>query len=134
MSNIEKFIVFVNDLTTDIFYEKLYTTGEVLYFRGGCYILAQIIKNYYPSCDIVLSKYNDHCGVLYKGEVYDATGKVENKDDFAIANEEDILYMEDRFGGQLVHLNIYEVITKEIENIGRMNFLFENGDKVLKKD
>ena len=44
--NIEKFIVFVNDLTTEIFYERLRCNGEYLYQNGACYEFVKIMKEY----------------------------------------------------------------------------------------
>ena len=95
---IEYFVRFIIDLANDELYEHLDGNAEYYFLNGGCYELAKILKKYIENSKIVINKSFDHCGILYNGKIYDASGIVEEISDFAIASDEDIKYMEDRFG------------------------------------
>lgn len=94
----ERFINFVVDLTNDELYELVEGNAEIYFLQGGCFEFAKILKAYIKNLQIVISKNLDHCGVLYDGNIYDASGKVENKNIFNKASQTDLKYMEERFG------------------------------------
>ena len=100
--NILTFIEFVIDLANDdpIFYE---TAGNGIdakyYFRnGGCYELYKIVKHYFPECHCMINDTLDHCAISYKDKVYDSHGEITDTTHFFEASDEDIAYMERRFG------------------------------------
>lgn len=121
--DIEKFIVFMNDLTTEIYYEKLMCNGETLFQSGACYEFVKIMKNFFEIENILIEKSFDHCAIEYKGNYYDSKGLIKEKDKFTIANDEDILYIEDKFGGHLTKYQISDTIINEISNIGKVPYL-----------
>ena len=94
----EEFINFIINLTDEEIGD--YLDGDVKHYflNGGCYEFAKILKNYVKGSKFVINKDSNHCGILHLGNVYDATGKVDNKEVFHIATEEDKEYMEFRFG------------------------------------
>lgn len=120
---IEKFIVFVNDLTTKVFYEKLKCNGEYLYQNGACYEFVNIIKRYFEIDNILINKEYSHCAFEYKNDYYDSMGIIKNKENYFIATEEDILYMVDQFGGHLFSYHICETIIDEISHIEKIPYL-----------
>lgn len=118
--NIEKFITFVNDLATEVYYEQLNCDGRTLFQNGACYEFIKIIKKFFEIDNILIEKGYNHCAFEYKGNYYDSTGLIKDKEKFSVATEEDILYIEERFGRHLIHYQIYETIISElllIENI-----------------
>ena len=95
----EKFIDFVIDLVEED--EFFYNTGldaKNYFLNGGCYELYKIINHYFPTTKCMVIENCCHCAIGYKNNIYDATGKLENKDEFRLANEVDKKYMEDNFG------------------------------------
>ena len=121
---VEKFVEFIVDLANDELYEKLDGNAELYFLNGGCYELAKVIKNYVPMCEIVINKDSTHCAIKYKDEIYDATGKIENKEDFITAKKEDIEYMEDRFGiPELRYINNVTISDFLIEELKKCNIL-----------
>ena len=95
---IERFIEFIVDLANDELYEKLDGNAKYYFLNGGCYELAKVLKKYIPNSKIVINNESDHCAILYNGKIYDASGIIEGRSNFKIANNEDIEYMEDKFG------------------------------------
>ena len=96
----EDLISFIIDLANEELYEHLDGNNAREYFlHGGCYEFSKTIKSFIKSSKIVINrKTNAHCGVLYDRNIYDASGKVKNPQDFEIANNDDLKYMKDRFG------------------------------------
>ena len=121
--NIEKFIEFINDLTTEFYYEKLLCNGKTLFQSGGCYEFVKIIKEFFDIDNILISKDFCHCAIEYKESYYDSKGLIENKEHFSVATDEDILYIEDRFGGHLTKYQISNTIINEISLIEKVPFL-----------
>lgn len=121
--NIEKFIIFINDLTTEVYYDNLTCSGETLFQSGACYEFVKIMRNYFEIENVLIEKTNDHCAIEYKNNYYDSKGLIEDKDRFTVATDEDILYIEDRFGGHLARYQISETIINEIANIEKVPYL-----------
>jgi len=121
--NIEKFIEFINDLTTEVYYERLMCNGEILFQNGACYEFVKIMKNYFEIENVLIEKTFDHCAIEYKDNYYDSKGLIEDKDRFSIANDEDLLYIEDKFGGNLIRYQISDTIINEIANIDKVPYL-----------
>lgn len=121
--NIEKFIVFLNDLTTEVFYERLRCNGEYLYQNGACYEFIKIMKEYFDIDNILINKKYSHFVFEYKNNYYDSMGIIENKENFLVATEEDILYMMDGFDGHLFSYHIYETMIDEISHIQEIPYL-----------
>lgn len=94
----EYFINFVIDLANEELYEYLDGDAKSYFLQGGCFEFAKIIKGYIKSSQIVINKDYEHCGILHEGNIYDATGKVKERNQFLKANQKDIEYMENRFG------------------------------------
>lgn len=119
MNEMEMLINFINDLATDLYYERLYVDGKFLFLNGGCLNLVKIIQTYvpYPTTQIYLKNDLEHCAIKYKNELYDATGKIIDYENYKLATPEDLLYMEDRFGNHLEYLHIYETIINELSMI-----------------
>ena len=93
----EQFINFVIDLANEDLYTQLDGNAKMYFLHGGCFEFAKILKQYVKGSQIVLNKEFNHCGVLYSGNVYDATGMVKEKDKFIKVNENDLKYMENYF-------------------------------------
>ena len=121
--DIEKFIIFINDLTTEMFYDQLMCNGEDMFQYGACYEFVKIMKNYFEIDNILIEKNFEHCAIEYKGNYYDSKGLIEDKERFTVANDEDILYIEDRFGGHLTKYQISDTIINEISNIEKVPYL-----------
>lgn len=117
--NIEQFIEFVVDLADDVLYDKLDGKAKLFFIKGGCYEFAKVIKEYISKSQIVINKNSDHCAISYNGNIYDATGKINDLTDFKVADSEDIKYMEARFGiPELQYVNnltISDFLIKEIK-------------------
>ena len=94
----EEFINFIIDITDEEIGNYLDGNVKHYFLNGGCYEFAKILKNYIKESKIVINKDSNHCGVLYLGNVYDATGKVDKKEEFQVATDKDQEYMEFRFG------------------------------------
>ena len=94
----EKFINFIIDLADEELGD--YLDGDVRHYflNGGCYEFAIILNNYVEGSKLVINKDSNHCAILHSGNVYDVTGKVEEKDEFDIATNKDKEYIEFRFG------------------------------------
>ena len=114
--SISKFIEFIIDLTNedDIFLGTDFN-AKIYFLNGGCYELYKIVKHYFHSAKCVIAKTNDHCAILYKDKIYDATGIRQDVENFKIANSNDIEYMDNYFG---LHLNTLEAsnLIKKIDN------------------
>lgn len=94
----EKFIDFVIDLANDELYDFFDGDAKAYFLGGLCFEFAKILKEYIKESQIIIDTKNAHCGVLYEGNNYDASKRPDKKYNFTIANEEDIKYMENRFG------------------------------------
>lgn len=113
--NIEYFIEFIIDLVNefDFFYTQQ-INSRYYFLNGGCYELYKVVKHYFPDVICVITKTLDHCGIFYNNNVYDANGKVQNPNNFVIAREIDIKYMEDSFGRGIKNLESEHII-EELE-------------------
>lgn len=121
--NIEKFIEFVVDLATEVYYDEYYISGKALFTGGGYFIFPEIIRNYFDIEDLLIRNTGDHWAFSYKGEYYNANGLITDKENYKIADEEDILYMRERFGGHIVHLKVYETMMYELNIIDNLPYL-----------
>lgn len=108
--SIEKFIEFVKDLVNefDFLYEQQ-VDSEYYFLHGGCYELYKVVKYYFPNVQCVIKKDLKHCAILYNDKIYDITGKINDIENYRIADTEDIRYMEHCFG-----LNIKELQKENI--------------------
>jgi len=108
-----KFIEFVADLVSefDIFYEKQ-ISSKPYFEHGGCYELYKVVKHYFPDAQCVVHKQIKHCAILYENEIFDINGKVDNIDDYRIADAEDLRYMENSFGTHVEQLKNANIITE----------------------
>jgi hypothetical protein len=71
----------------------------ITYFlRGGCYQLAKVITYFVKNSTIVVNEELTHCAVMYKNNLYDARGRIKDSNRYKVASNEDLLYMEERFG------------------------------------
>lgn len=125
----QEFIDFIIELTDEELYEYFDCVGSKYYFlHGGCYEFAKIIKHFVNKSTIVIDENSEHCGILYKENIYDASGLVEEKEKFKIANKDDIDYMEGRFGipekQNIKGKRISKYIIDEIKKCN-LNFLTE---------
>ena len=126
----EKFIEFINDLTTELYYDSLRVDGKYIYLHGAGLTFIKIIENYFNIDNVYISKDNKHCAFSYKGILYDAAGTIKNIDNFKIANNEDILYMRNMFGGHLIDRHIYDTVISEMNKIENIPYL--TNEKVKK--
>ena len=96
----EDLINFIIDLANEELYEHLDGNNAREYFlHGGCFEFSKIIKSLIKSSRIVINRRtNSHCGILYERNIYDVLGKVNNPQDFEIASNDDLEYMQERFG------------------------------------
>ena len=114
--NIDRFINFINELVDDEFdYILGGASAEYYFLHGGCYELYKIVSHYYKDANCVINKNLDHCAILYNNSIYDASGIIENKENYQVASNEDIEYMERHFG---LHINALEAdsLIKEIND------------------
>lgn len=95
---IKQFIEFMVDLANDELESLVDRNAQLYFLNGGCLEFARALNSIIPGSSIVINEDSEHCGVLYKGRVYDASGDITNKIRYRIANKEDLEYMEDRFG------------------------------------
>lgn len=123
--NMARFIEFVADLVSefDIFYER--EVNAYYYFNhGGCYELYKVVKHYFPTVECMMRKDLKHCAILYNNELFDITGKIENKEDYIKALPEDFLYMERCFGHHIIELEEKNIII-EIDKCRVKGMLYE---------
>ena len=130
MNNIEKFIEFINDLTTELYYERLRVDGKYIYTHGAALTFIKIIENYFNIDNIYIKNDNEHCAFKYKDYLYDACGIIKNIEDYKIANSEDIIYMRNMFGDHLKDRYIYDTIINEMNKIDNIPYL--NNEKIKK--
>lgn len=110
-----KFIDFIVDLVNefDIFYDRE-VDSKYYFLHGGCYELYKIVKHYFPNSQCMISKDLKHCAILYDNNIFDITGRLNNKNYFMLATVEDIRYMERCFGLHIDELKSCYIIN-EIE-------------------
>lgn len=108
-----KFIEFIADLVNefDIFDERE-VDAKYYFLHGGCYELYKVVKHYFPQSQCMISKDLKHCAILYNNEIFDITGKLENKNYFMLATTEDIRYMERCFGLTIEQLKKDNIISE----------------------
>ena len=133
----EKLIEFINDLTDDLFYEKVFVSAKDIYTCGGCYEFAKIIKHFIPDSIIYISNPDEinHCAIYYNNELYDATGNITyDIDKFHEADKLDFVYMDDCFGGNITNLSISKTILYEMKYIN-IDYILDsiNPKKMTKK-
>lgn len=131
----EELITFINDLATDLFYEKTYLLGKDLFQRGACYELFLIINSIEKGTRLRIHKTRNHVAFEYENELYDSTGQLDNKDDYRTPTKDDISFINEYFGESYRHLNIKETMLRELEiiNIKEIRKRFNNKkQKVLK--
>ncbi len=119
MNDMMQFITFIKELVDDEFYQAIEPVSAEVYFAGGgCYEFAKILKTFLPGSKVMITKDYNHCGVYYKGKVYDAKGVCE-KEDFQDLTEEDKLKLDDpwRYGIPEVKFEGKEVATAVSEEI-----------------
>lgn len=123
--NMLEFIVFILELTDEELYEKLTNTNaQTFYLTGhGSLELARILKKYYNEGKIVRQKGNFHFAFDYNNEVYDATGVVEDKENYIEATQNDINYTEDRLKFHEFVTNNENVSERIINEIPKCNIL-----------
>lgn len=129
----EHFIEFINDLTTELYYDRLRVDGKYIYTHGAALTFIKIIENYFNIDNVYIRNDNEHCAFSYKGVLYDAYGIIKNPSDFKIANNEDILYMIDMFGGHLKDRYIYDTVIGEMNKIENIPYLNNEKVKVYEK-
>ena len=119
----EKFIEFIKHLVDefDFLYERQ-VNAEYYFLHGGCYELYKVVKYYFSDVRCVIKKDLKHCAILYKDEIYDITGKIEDRENYKIADAEDIRYMEHCFGLNIKELKKENIIA-EIEKCNIKKFL-----------
>lgn len=123
VENIERFINFINDLATEIYYEQLMCDGKTLFQCGACYEFVKIIKNFFEIDNILIDNDYCHCAIEYNGNYYDSLGIIRDKENFSVATEEDMLYIEERFGVHFIRYKIYETIMNEMSCIENIPYL-----------
>lgn len=96
--DIYKFIEFVIDLVQEDDYFMNFGSAKQYFLNGGCYELFKVVKNYFPDAICMIKKDGGHCAILYEDKLYDATGELDDIENFDKATEEDFPYMEDLFG------------------------------------
>lgn len=102
-------------LTADLYCGYSKEDARELYLQGGCYELAKIIKDFVDGITIYINKEKDHCVFSFEGVLYDANGIVrENIENYRVASETEIKFMEKNFGFFLKGLRLYENITLEV--------------------
>ena len=109
--------MFINDLTTELYMDSLRVNGEYIYLHGACLTFIKIIENYFDIEGIYIRNDNDHCAFKYNNELYDASGLILDPEDYKIANQEDIIYMSEKFGGHLSDRHIYDTVIEEMNKI-----------------
>ncbi|MBE6160392.1 MAG: hypothetical protein E7157_05045 [Lactobacillales bacterium] len=133
LEDIEKFIEFINDLTTEIYYEHLMCNGKTLFQCGACYEFVKIIKEFFDIDNILIANDFCHCAFEYRGNYYDSLGIIKDKENFSIVTDDEMIYMEDRFGIHLKRYKIFETIIDEISRIEKVPYLpinfYENRER-----
>ena len=94
----EQFIDFIVDLADEELYSFFDGNARAFFLHGGCFEFAKIIKSNIKHSKIIINKEENHCGVLYRGKLYDANGLIKDKNNFRLASTQDIKFMEDNFG------------------------------------
>lgn len=109
--SLDKFIEFVIDLVNEdpIFLERE-VNSKYYFMHGGCYELYKITKNYFPQVKCMIEINLKHCAIEYQGEIYDATGIRDDVQNFKVATEDDIEYMDTSFGLNLKDLEASKII------------------------
>lgn len=118
--DVKKFIDFVVDLVNE---DEAFYNNEVdsryYFLHGGCYELYKIVKNYFPDSICLINDKLEHCAIAYGGNIYDAEGIITDKENFHVATQEDIDYMNRKFGLGINSLNSDKIISDIEEcNIG----------------
>lgn len=113
----EDLIIFINDLATDLFYEKTFLLGKDLFQRGACYELFLIINSLEKDTTLYIHKYHNHVAIKHKNKLYDSTGEIENKEEYRPVTKDDMIYIDEYFGESYRHLNIKDKMLKELDKI-----------------
>lgn len=138
--NIERFIDSVVGMVDE---EAIFEDNQIdarWHFRhGGCYEFYKIVKYYFKDSTCMITHDSNHCAIEYKGNIYDSYGLIKSKsdyskeelenveyvkEDFVPATEEDINYMEDKFGRNIQPSSAKNVIS-EIEDTNMTGILYK---------
>ena len=128
-----KLIEFINDLATDLFYEKTLLFGKDLFQRGACYELFLIINHLIKDTELYIHKTKNHVVIKYGKELYDSTGKINNKNEYRQVEKDDLKYINEYFGEGYRYLKIKDTLLNELDKID-ISFLLNpmTKQKVLK--
>ena len=125
----EKLIEFIIDLAKEELYPYLHENVGSYFLQGGCFEFAKIIKKLIQNSEIVINEDFNHCGILYQGKIYDASGKIEENIKFKKVNREEIQYMTERFGipekAYIKGVQVSDYILNELEFCNIQPFLKE---------
>lgn len=131
---IEKFIEIINDELYEEIGDRLYNSDAICYFmNGGCFQFVEIMKYYFNDSIIMLNKDYTHCCIMIDNNLYDASGKLEDKNNYKIANDIDILYCKNYFGfNEYKYVNNELLVERIIRSINSINFSFFSDKKLVK--
>ena len=141
INNVDELIRFIIPLFVDEF-NIVYNDDEAIFYflHGGCYELAKVIKNYFPTSEYALSKDFQHIAILYKEKIYDASIciKKEKKkyyntelSNFNVVTEEDLNKATVSYGRD-IYINgksIDEALIEEINNIESIKVIDNDRNK-----
>ena len=96
--SIEEFINTILGISNEELFYNEQIDAQSIFLGGECYEFALVLKEFITNSVIVIDNKNEHCAVQFQGRIYDSRGDVTNTFKGRIAREEDIDYMEDRFG------------------------------------
>jgi len=126
---VENFIELVVDLIDDEYSDKL-TMMDAKYYllNGGCLDLALIIKYFYKESTLMIRSDLDHWAVLYNQKLYDATGEIEDIENYRQATKIDYLMSLDLNRNEI---NNYNGIKLSDNIINKVKTYYREETKVL---
>ena len=96
--SIEELIKTIIDISNEELFYNEPVDAQYIFQNGECYELALVLKHFITNSFLVIDKDYEHCAIQFHGRIYDSRGDVTSIFQGHIANEQDMDYMEDRFG------------------------------------
>lgn len=106
MDNILETIEIINQLTTDLYFDITKVEGKEYYLNGGCYELSCILKQIYPESNMYIRYDKSHIVTEINGHLYDANGYVTDINNYSVANNFDIQYIQEYSNNFFKHIEI----------------------------
>lgn len=114
MNNVLEVIDSINKINNDFFSTITGCESKEYFLNGGCLDFVRIFQSLYKDAIIMIKYDKSHVCVSYEGFLYDASGVVEDTENYDIATNDDLFYMEKYSNNNFKPLNVADRIINMI--------------------